>query len=270
MKKTLLTLAMIIGSLTGVQAQARLLTLDDSKDLTPVINAAAETGGTYNIRFSSRDVNVNNWNVLCLPFDVTPAQVSNAFGYAAVDRLIEDNDDGNIHFEQSVSGTIPAGTPFLVHVGDTYKTKDNFKKVVTFTGVTVKKVEASTTLTDVCGNRFVGIFSPKDVWGRKIWYMSKGAWYDARRFSEGNPVSLKPMRCYIDFSGNTVKARPQIIIDEPDGTTTAIDVATFNEGEFSTNDDQDNGWYTLTGTRLTEAPAARGIYIHQGRKVVIR
>jgi hypothetical protein len=270
MKKTLFTLALILGGMLGARAQTQFLTLDDSKDLTPVINAAAEKGGTYNIRFSSRNVNVNTWNVLCLPFDVTPAQLSNAFGYAAIDRLIEENDDGNIHFEPSVSGIIPAGTPFLMHVGDTYKTKDNFRKVVAFTGVTVKKVEASTTVTDACGNRFIGTFSPVEVYGEKIWYMSKGKWYDALYFSEENPVSLKPMRCYIDFSGNTTKARPLIIIDEPDGTTTTIDVATFNKGEFTTKAVQDNGWYSLTGTRLTEAPTTKGIYIHQGRKVIIK
>ena len=125
-------------------------------------------------------------------------------------------------------------------------------------------------MTDPSGNRFVGIFSPTTIYGKKFWYMSKGNWYDARKYSEENPVTLKPGRCYIDLSGNTVKARPLIIVREPDGTTTAIDAATFNQGEFSTKAFQDNGWYTLTGFRLTEAPTSKGVYIHQGRKVVIR
>ena len=270
MKKTLLTLVMMLGGVLCAQAQAQILTLDDSKDLTPIINAAAEKGGTYNIRFSDRNVNINTWNVLCLPFDVTPAKISRAFGYAAVDRLIEGNGDGDIHFELTVSGTIPAGTPFLVHVGDTYNKKENFKQIVAFTGVTVKPVEATKTVTDAAGNRFIGTFSPVEVYGRSIWYMSRGKWYDARRYTEEDPISLKPMRCYVDFSGNTVRARPQIIIEEPDGTTTAIDAATFNQGEFTTKAVQDNAWYSLTGMRLTETPTSRGVYIHQGRKVVIR
>ena len=31
-----------------------------------------------------------------------------------------------------------------------------------------------------------------------------------------------------------------------------------------------DGWYTLSGTRINGKPAAKGIYIHQGRKIVIK
>jgi hypothetical protein len=264
MKKTLLTLAMILGSLLGAQAQARLLTLDDSKDLTPIINAAAERGGTYNIRFGSRDVVIDNWDVLCLPFDVSPAQLSNAFGYVAVARLIENSNDGDIHFEVTVSGTIPAGMPFLMNVGDTYKTKDNFKKVVAFTGMTVKAVEATTTVSDASGNRFISTFSPVELSGSKVLYLSDGAWLDA-----GEPITLKPLRCYIDFSSNTLTERPQIIVEDA-GTSAIIEVDSFTEEESLRKGRLYNGWYTLTGTRLTETPTTKGIYIHQGRKVIIK
>jgi hypothetical protein len=266
MKKTLFTLALMLGGLLGAQAQtqAQILTLDDSRDLTPVINAAAEKGGTYNIRFGSREVVIDNWDVLCLPFDVTPAQLSNAFGYAAIARLVKESNDGDIHFELSVSGTIPAGTPFLMNVGDTYKTKDNFRKVVTFTSMTVKPVEASTTVSDASGNRFISTFSPVELSGSKVLYLSDGAWHDA-----GEPFELRPLRCYIDFSGNTTVERPQIIIEDA-GSSAIIEVAGFSEGESARKGSLYNGWYTLTGTRLTEAPTTKGIYIHQGRKVIIK
>ena len=259
---------MMLGGLLGIQAQQTLV-LDDSEDLVPVINAAAEAGGTYNVTFSARPINLDSWNVWCLPFDIRPAEFTKVLGSIAVDLIDSLNTDGNIHFEPSVSGVIPAGTPFIINVGKLKRTPTDFSKV-TFKGVTLKKVESSTTVTDHSGNRFISTFSPIDVYGRKIWYMSKGAWYDARRFSAEKPVSLKAGRCYIDFSGNTVKARPLIIIREPDGTTTAIDEATFNTGEFNTKGSQDQAWYTLTGTRLREAPTVKGIYIHQGRKVIIK
>jgi len=270
MKKTLFTLVMMLAGMAGTQAQvAQKLTLDDNEDLVPVINAAAEAGGTYDLTFSDRPINLDSWNVWCLPFDFRPADLKNYLGTYVIDLLDSSNDDGDIHFVPTVSGTIPAGTPFIINVGKMKRTPTNFKRV-TFKGVTLKKVESSVTKTDASGNRFIGAFSPTTFYGGKYWYMSKGAWYNARKYTEENPVSLKPGRCYIDFTGNTVKARPQIIIWEPDGTTTAIDAATFNQGEFSTQGGQDNAWYTLTGSRLTEKPTSRGIYIHQGRKVIIR
>ena len=269
MKNTLLTLALIFGGLCNTQAQTQILTLDDSRDLTPVINAAAEKGGKYNIRFGSRVVVIDDWDVLCLPFDVTPAQLSNAFGYAVIARLVEESDDGNIHFEVTVSGSIPAGTPFLMNVGDTYKTKDNFRKVVSFTGVTVKAVEASTTVSDASGNRFISTFSPVALHDSKVLYLSEGVWNSAGNFSEEEPFTLKPLRCYFDFSGNTTLERPQVVIDDA-CITSIIEVAGLNGEASDRKGSQYNGWYTLTGTRLTEAPTTKGIYIHQGRKVIIR
>ena len=224
---------MIFCGLMGTQAQSQKLTLDDSEDLVEVINAAAEAGGTYDVTFSPRAINLDSWNVWCLPFDIRPVEFTKVLGSIVVDLLIEGNDDGHVHFEPSVSGVIPAGTPFLINVGKMKRTPTDFSKV-TFKGVTLKKVKPQHTVSDACGNRFISTFSPVEVYGRKIWYMSKGGWYDARKFTAKKPVSLKPLRCYVDFSGNTAKVRPQIIIREPDGTTTTIDEDTFNEGEFST------------------------------------
>jgi hypothetical protein len=264
MKKTLLTLAILLGGLMGAQAQARNLTLDDNEDLVPVINAAAEEGGTYNITFSSRPVIIDGWDVLCLPFDVSPAKISTALGYVAVARMIEKKNDGNIHFEPTVSGTIPAGMPFILNVGKLKRTPTDYKKV-TFKDVTLKKVEPSYVLTDSCGNRFISTFSPVELNGSNFLYMTEGDWYKA-----GDAVSLKPLRCYIDVSGNTMTEIPQVIIADPGGGTSIIDVKAFNEGDFSKKGNVYNAWYSLTGTRLTEAPMAKGIYIHQGRKVIIK
>lgn len=258
-----------MGGLLGAQAQSTKLTLDDTKDLVPVINAAAEAGGTYDVTFSDRSINLDNWNVFCLPFDISPAKVSTTFGYVVVDMLIKENADGNIHFEQAVSGIIPAGTPFIMKVGKQKHTPTNFKRF-TFKNVELKKVEPQHVESDACNNHFISTFNHIDVWGQNIWYMSKGTWYDARNFSEEKPIHLKPMRCYVDFSDNTATTRPLIIIEEPDGTTSIISPEDFSEAQFSTDLTKDDGWYSLTGTRLSEKPTTHGIYIHQGRKVVIK
>lgn len=48
-------------------------------------------------------------------------------------------------------------------------------------------------------------------------------------------------------------------------TTTGIESVADNAAN-----DADGAWYTLQGMRLSERPAAKGIYIHNGRKVLVR
>jgi len=78
------------------------------------------------------------------------------------------------------------------------------------------------------------------------------------------------LRCYIDFSGNTVTTRPMIIIEEPDGTTSIVSPEAFNSGQFSTDLSKDNNWYSVTGARLSEKPTTHGMYIYQGNKVIVK
>ena len=265
MKKTLLTLAMILGGLLHTQAQgSQTLTLDDNEDLVPVINSAAEAGGTYNVTFSSRDVIIDDWDVLCLPFDFRPSDLKNYLGTYVICLLNESKDDGNLHFEPTVSGTIPAGTPFIINVGKMKRTPTNYK-YVTFKDVTLKKVESSVTKTDASGNKFISTFSPVDLCGNNFLYMSQSEWFEAE-----DSVALKPMRCYIDYTDNTMTDLPQIHIGDPTGIIAVLDVKSFNEGKYATKPGEDNAWYTVTGTRLLAAPTTKGIYIRHGRKVAIK
>ncbi len=267
MKKTLLTVIMAVTALSTVNAQ-RVVTLDDTKDLTEKINSMAGVEGK-NVKFTDRAVNGDIWNVLVLPFDTNVAGVSKAFGYAAVDMLDETNETGTIHFK-TVTGAIPANTPFLLKPTSNPRTgKTNYKNV-TFANVTLVEVTAKVEVSDAAGNKCVGTYAPTTFFGEKYWYLSKGFWYGSSLYTEENPVELRALRAYIDYTENTVTSAPKIIIDEPDGTLTTIDAATFNTGEFSTKASQDNAWYTLTGIRLNEKPTTRGVYIHQGRKIIIR
>ena len=50
-----------------------------------------------------------------------------------------------------------------------------------------------------------------------------------------------------------------------DGVLTDIEDLRVDEPLFF-----DNGWYTIDGRRLTEKPSMPGIYINQGKKVLIK
>jgi hypothetical protein len=100
------------------------------------------------------------------------------------------------------------------------------------------------------------------------------------RFVQG--ASLAPFRARLIYSGSNthLNARghsraaqaeselPRYIIVRiigADGTATAIGTLDTTTGQLSTD-----GWYTLGGCRLEAKPNAKGIYIHNGRKVIVK
>ena len=101
------------------------------------------------------------------------------------------------------------------------------------------------------------------------------------RFTIG--AFIKPMRCYLSYVGTEAPApargltRAAATDDLPatitvrlvsrSGETTAIGTLDTKTGEISFDGE---AWYTLDGVRLSSKPSTKGIYINNGRKIVIR
>ena len=244
------------GNLVVVGGETILL--DDTKDIA----TTAKTG--VDVTFTSRNILQDNWNVLCLPFDVTIKQVSDAFGYAAVDLLNPAPTDGNMHFVITSTGLIEAGTPFIVKPTSDPElgAKSNFNQI-TFYGVDVKAFSANPEpVKDNGGNKFCGTFMAQTTfYGDAFWYMSQGMWKQASKYTEANPAKLGAYRGYIELAS----AGARIFVEEPDGTITAIDGLQLNNNEANAE-----GWYTVNGMKLDAAPTQKGTYINNGKKVIVK
>lgn len=102
----------------------------------------------------------------------------------------------------------------------------------------------------------------------------------------GTYVRIKPMRAYLEYTGSDsqFKARaltraaatdedetlPETIkvrLIGADGTVTAIGTLHTRTGEVSFDSE---AWYTLDGKRLAGQPTQKGIYVNNGKKVVIK
>ena len=233
--------------------------LDDSGE---IITYASE-GATVTFT-ESRAVAKNVWQACVLPFDVTPAQFSDAFGYAAIDVFDQSRTNADeVHFSLMVTGTIEAGTPFL------FKTDNdrNFAKTEDEPGVKFEDVDLvateglnTTVEDDDTDIKFIGTFVQVPVWGQQFRYLSKGTWYNAGNYTEAKPANIKPLRAYLNMGEN---AGARIFIEEPDGTTSIMSVKEFNEG-------MNEGWYTIDGMKLNAAPTQKGVYINNGKKVVVK
>jgi len=102
------------------------------------------------------------------------------------------------------------------------------------------------------------------------------------RFAPG--AFIKPMRCYLSYVGTSAPAPargltrsaaatddlPQSItvrLVSRSGETTAIGTLDTKTGELSFDSES---WYTLDGVRLSGKPSTKGIYINNGKKIVIK
>ena len=101
------------------------------------------------------------------------------------------------------------------------------------------------------------------------------------RFTTG--AFIKPMRCYLSYVGTEAPApargltRAAATDDLPatiivrlvsrSGETTAIGEIDTTTGKMTFDSE---AWYTLDGVRLSSKPSRKGIYINNGRKIVIK
>ena len=92
-------------------------------------------------------------------------------------------------------------------------------------------------------------------------------------FSAGNTLywpngalTINPFRAYLQLNTTTADAR-SIVLTFDDGETT--NVVLMDNGKWIM-DNEAGAWYTLDGRKLQAKPTQRGIYIHEGKKVVIK
>ena len=210
-------------------------------------------------------INADKWYTLVLPFEVTAREISNAFGYAIVNVPNTTNDKADeIHFKHTV-GTIDANTLMVFKVDDKVDWESNkYKEGVTFTNKTI--IAPSEWAADVAGNQFIGTYSPKGIEEATQYYINPttGVFQNAANYvkSYGEPLTVNPLTGYVEFKELSANAR--IFVEDADGTVTAINVVNTD------NVNAAEGWYTVGGVKLNAEPTEKGVYINNGKKVVIK
>ena len=120
---------------------------------------------------------------------------------------------------------------------------------------------------------FCGTYDPVEIGkegdNTKLYFSS-----DNTLYWPNGAMTINPFRAYLQLNGATAQTRS--IVLNIGGETTAIEVGGVKEvlGEPSdqgrAKEVRDDSWYDMIGRRLDGKPAQPGIYIHAGRKVVIK
>ena len=234
-------------------------TFSDTEDLTaslPTTSPLADQTVTLNRNLYS------GWNTFCVPFALTQAQLEEAYGSGAVAKYLSgvttDGAAATLHFTPEEGGGIEANKAYLL-----YLTTD-VTKPKTFSGVTLQRAGDCTTTVraDNGGDyTFQGILAPTALAtnDRQYFLNSAGTYFV---LPLNNTSQMKATRAYIIVPAPAGSAQGRQYRFDFNGTTTAIDNVTVSGME-------DGAWYTISGIRINR-PAAKGVYIHNGRKVIVK
>lgn len=204
----------------------------------------------------------SGWNTFCVPFALTKEQLKEAYGDDAVAKYLSDvtidgENNATLHFTPETDGGIEANKAYLL-----YLTADAEAK--TFSGVTLEPAGTCTTTvsTDNGDYTFKGILAPTTLTtdDDTQYFLNKAGTNFV--LPSNNTSAMKATRAYITVPAASATAQGRQYSFDFNGTTTGIDNVNISGLE-------DGAWYTISGIRVNR-PAAKGVYIHNGRKVIVK
>ena len=222
-----------------------------------------------------------NWNTLCLPFSLSAAQIAANANFAGATLMTMDVtekngfdvEDGTLYLWFKTATEIEAGVPYLVK-WDKAADYDNNPSVYdivspVFEGVTISNSTAQTVESKTAGLetvQMVGTYSPVGVTADDKSILFLG---DANTLYYSTvDRQIRSYRAYFSvpyINGHAeAKARAFALSFDGEETTGILGVSANYNGVT------DEAWYSLDGVRLSGKPTQRGLYINNGKKVVIK
>ena len=228
-----------------------------------------------------------DWNTLCLPFAMSAEQIAASPLADADIRALSSaslSDDGvlTLNFTPATGDgavtSITAGQPYIVKWAGS---EDQYVENPVFTDVTVSSTAPTPITSSDQKVQFLGTYSPAPIDNGNKACLFLGAantlyWPNVDNYQVG------AFRAYFKVDlGYGLGVYPQKITNTGDGSGPVYGfVRTFvlNFGDEQTTRIVDNKretitnnqWYTLDGRKLDGKPAKKGVYINNGKKVVVK
>lgn len=215
----------------------------------------AKTGVNVTLK---RTMVANEWNTICLPFDVTMDKAKAAFGdnVKIVELDTEAAVDANVLSFKASTGIV-AATPYLIKpsaVADEY----------TFENVDITNKAADYSMTANVDVAFKGIYNMVDITKDVVEF---GDTYYAAFLGAGNKIykagtgKTKGFRAYFAIPKSAAASALRVVID---GTATSIKNIDSEVVESNAP------VYNLQGQRVNGNNLTPGIYVKAGKKFVVK
>lgn len=204
-----------------------------------------------------RTLNSGYYNTLALPFNVDNDLLKKRFGDGVVLKELTGStyNGATLTLKFETRTAIEAGKPYLIMVPETVIQP-------TFTAMEIKNTLSNTETEFI---DFKPVFSPTRLENdnRNILFLMAGnkmSWPSSSAYKK----DFQGLRSYFELKGAArVSQAPKLLLDFGDGEVTAIDSILAPE-------DDESGYYTMDGRRLDSKPTAKGVYIVNGKKMVIK
>lgn len=228
------------------------ITLNENSESNTI---EAKTGVNVTLK---RTMVANEWNTICLPFDVTMDKAKAAFGdnVKIVELDTEAAVDANVLSFKASTGIV-AATPYLIKpsaVADEY----------TFENVDITNKAADYSMTANVDVAFKGIYNMVDITKDVVEF---GDTYYAAFLGAGNKIykagtgKTKGFRAYFAIPKSAAASALRVVID---GTATSIKNIDSEVVESNAP------VYNLQGQRVNGNNLTPGLYVKAGKKFVVK
>jgi hypothetical protein len=253
------------GEVHSVADSDFTITIDAEADLHTILDelsteAPEATTEAVDVRVKRTFV-ADQWSTICLPFPMTAEQLADAFGTVVLADFTgyDTTEDGDnvIQIVANFSSVtaLEANHPYLIKVSNATDYENGF----TVDGVIVNPSDELEINfgTNRKPKAIVGTYVAETVVPEECLFLSDDLfWYSA------GDTTMKAFRAYFDFYDVVEVAAEESapVVINLDGQLTRIDQLNI--------DNNDDNYYTLDG-RAVKTPG-KGVYIHNGKKVVIK
>ena len=242
------------------------LVLEDNADNSTVLDD--NPGYTGYVKLNGRTLYKDgSWNTICLPFNLTLSG-SILDGDDVELKTLRSSDfypeTGTMTLNFDYAEEIKAGKPYIIKWSNTGNHIVN----------PVFKVEAiSSQINDIETDAvtFCGTFNPYTLKAndRTKLYLSS----DNMLYYPSKERTINPFRAYFQLANGIIASTPNetqgvkaFVLNFNGEQAMGIMGASLNDNEEMIND----RWFTIDGRKLDGKPAQKGVYINNGKKVVIK
>ncbi len=245
------------------------LPLADNADNATVI--AGSDGRLADVTLQGRTLYKDGfWNTLCLPFALNATQTAKMLDNPEALMTLKSTsfERGTLTLTFEAATAIEAGKPYIVKWRRTNDyTDDNAHNLYapTFPRVPISQATASIKTQYV---DFVGSYSPVGLAAGDGTVLYLGA--ENKLYYPSSAVTIGSCRAYFQLKGDLTAGEPATENIRAFVLDFAEETGIREISKESRSQGVAGGWYSLDGRRLDAKPTDAGLYIHNGRKVLIK